>query len=284
MSVHWYPGHMAKTKRLIREQLRLCDLVFELADARIPESSRNPLLLEITAHKPRMLILTKPDLADPARTAKWLQIFNAQGVPALKFNAVRGGDSDVSAVTRAVRSLLESPAGKQKPVCRAVIVGIPNVGKSSFINRLTGKRAAQTGKVPGITRGKQWIRVNRRLELLDTPGTLWPKLGGPELGFKLAVTGAVPEEVFRREEVAGWLISWLRHNCPRALRQRYGLPAVPSATADALEVIGRRRGLLLPGGKADHDKTAAVVLKDYREGALGRFTLDIPGEGWGNDE
>ncbi|MEW6457954.1 MAG: ribosome biogenesis GTPase YlqF [Bacillota bacterium] len=283
MSVHWYPGHMAKTKRLIREQLRLCDLVFELADARIPQSSRNPVLNELTAHKPRILILTKPDLADPTRTGEWLEVFGTQGIPALKFNAVRGGESGIRTVMRTVRDLLKSPAGNRPRAYRAVTVGIPNVGKSSFINRLTGQRAAQTGKAPGITRGKQWIRVSRWMELLDTPGTLWPKLGSPAVGFKLAATGAIREEVFSREEVAGWLISWLQQNCPRALRQRYGLPAVPGDTADVLEVVGRKRGLLLPGGKVDHDKTAAVVLKEFREGALGRFTLDIPGEGRDDD-
>ncbi len=284
MSVQWYPGHMAKTKRLIREQLRLCDLVFELADARIPRSSRNPVLNELTVHKPRILILTKPDLADPALTREWLESFRAQGIPALKFNAVRGGEAGVRNVMSMVRDLLESPAGNRARAYRAMTVGIPNVGKSSFINRLTGQRVAHTGKIPGITRGKQWIRVNRWIELLDTPGTLWPKLDSPALGFKLAVTGAVREEVFSRQEVAGWLVSWMTRNCPRALRQRYDLPAVPGDVADVLEVVGRKRGLLLPGGKVDHEKTAAILLKDFREGTFGRITLDIPGEGWGDDE
>jgi ribosome biogenesis GTPase A len=274
MSVQWYPGHMAKAKRLIREQLRLCNLVFELADARIPRSSRNPALNDLIAHKPRILVLTKPDLADPALTRRWLELLNAGGTPVLKFNAARGGR--VENVFQAVRQLMDGATGDRIQACRAITVGIPNVGKSSFINRLTGQRVARTGKKPGITRGKQWIRISRRLELLDTPGTLWPRTDDPEVGYKLAATGAFPDEFVNREEVAGWLVSWITRHNPRALRKRYNLRVIPGEAADLLEVIGLKRGLLLPGGKVDHEKTAAMLIKDFRNGMLGRFTLDAP--------
>lgn len=267
---------MAKAKRLIREQLRLCDVVFELADARIPRSSRNPELNELVAHKPRVLVLTKPDLADPALTRRWLALLEEGGIPVLKFNAARGGRLDN--VFQAVQQALNGAAGgRPKDAFRAITLGIPNVGKSSFINRLTGQRVAATGRRPGITRGKQWIRVHRSLEILDTPGTLWPRTAdGPEVSYRLAVTGAIPDEVMDKEEVAAWLIAWISRNSPRSLGRRYDLPVLPGEPGDLLEIIGRRRGLLLPGGKVDQEKTAAMLIKDFRNGMLGRFTLDAP--------
>ncbi|MBE0467756.1 MAG: ribosome biogenesis GTPase YlqF [Candidatus Desulforudis sp.] len=273
MSVSWYPGHMVKAKRLIREQLRVCDLVFELADARIPESSRNPVLGELTAHKPRILVLTKPDLADPTLTRRWMDLLRDGPIPVLKFNAARGGRT--KNVFDAALAVLNA-AGDRPQAFRAVTVGIPNVGKSSFINRLTGQRVTQTGRRPGVTRGKQWIRINRWLELLDTPGTLWPRTCEAEVGYKLAVTGAIPDEAVDKREVAGWLISWIKQHNPRALIRRYELRAVPGEIGDLLEIIGLKRGLLLPGGKVDHEKTAAILIKDFRNGLLGRFTLDSP--------
>jgi ribosome biogenesis GTPase A len=276
MSVQWYPGHMAKAKRLIREQLRLCDVVFELADARIPRTGRNPVLDQMIAHKPRILVLTKPDLADPVLTRQWLDVLGQSGTLALKFNAVRGGR--VENVFQAVQRVLDGAGkGHTKGFFRAITVGIPNVGKSSFINRLTGQRVAAVGRQPGITRGKQWIKVNRWLEVLDTPGTLWPPTtSDPAVGYRLAATGAVPDEVVGKEEVAAWLIAWITENNPGALRKRYDLRVIPGEPVDLLEIIGLRRGLLLPGGKVDHEKTAAMLLKDFRNGMLGRFTLDVP--------
>jgi ribosome biogenesis GTPase A len=265
---------MAKAKRLIREQLRLCDLVFELVDARIPQSSRNPELGGLIAHKPRILILTKPDLADPAQTRRWLELLHNDGIPVLKFNATRGGR--VQNIFQAVHALLNGVAEGRPKAYRAMTVGIPNVGKSSFINRLTGQRVAQTGKRPGVTRGKQWIRINRWLELLDTPGTLWPRTDDFEVGYKLAATGAILKETADQQEVAGWLLSRIMRNNSRALKKCYDLRVVPGEVADLLDVIGLKRGLLLPGGKVDHEKTAAMLIKDFQEGMLGRFTLDAP--------
>ncbi|MDA8096670.1 MAG: ribosome biogenesis GTPase YlqF [Clostridia bacterium] len=273
MGVQWFPGHMAKTKRLIREQLRLCDAVFELLDARIPSSSRNPMIKEILGTKPRIVVLNKIDLAEPGQTRTWESVFIDEGHPVLKVDSVRG--TGIRAVTAVVQKAVPrtGTALLMRPL-RVMVVGIPNVGKSSFVNRLVGQRSARAGKRPGLTRGKQWIRVGRNIELLDTPGVLWAKFEDPEVGYRLAVTGAVREEVLDVEDVARWLLNWLLANSPTALKKRFDLRALPGECADLLDLIGIKRGLLLPGGRADRTKTAAALLKDFQEGRLGRFTLD----------
>lgn len=275
MGVQWFPGHMAKTRRLIAEQLKVCDVVFEILDARIPYSSRNPMINEILGSKPRVIVLNKADLADPGQTRKWEQVFVDEGFPVLRGDAIRGtGIRSVSAaVQKAVKQ--KRPLGLVRP-WRAMVVGTPNVGKSSFINRLAGRKAARTGRKPGLTRGRQWIRCGRSIELLDTPGVLWPKFEDPEVGYRLAATGAVKEEIVDVEDIARWLIRWLVANSPMALKKRFDLCALPREVDDLLELIGIRRGLLLPGGRADRVKTAAALLKDFQNGRLGRFTLDDP--------
>ncbi len=275
MGVQWFPGHMAKTRRLIAEQLKVCDVVFEILDARIPYSSRNPMINEILGSKPRVIVLNKADLADPGQTRKWEQVFVDEGFPVLRVDAIRGtGIRSVSAaVQKAVKQ--KRPLGLVRP-WRAMVVGTPNVGKSSFINRLAGRKAARTGRKPGLTRGRQWIRCGRSIELLDTPGVLWPKFEDPEVGYRLAATGAVKEEIVDVEDIARWLIRWLVANSPMALKKRFDLCALPREVDDLLELIGIRRGLLLPGGRADRVKTAAALLKDFQHGRLGRFTLDDP--------
>lgn len=275
MGVQWFPGHMAKTRRLIAEQLKVCDVVFEILDARIPYSSRNPMINEILGSKPRVIVLNKADLADPGQTRKWEQVFVDEGFPVLRVDAIRGtGIRSVSAaVQKAVKQ--KRPLGLVRP-WRAMVVGTPNVGKSSFINRLAGRKAARTGRKPGLTRGRQWIRCGRSIELLDTPGVLWPKFEDPEVGYRLAATGAVKEEIVDVEDIARWLIRWLVANSPMALKKRFDLCALPREVDDLLELIGIRRGLLLPGGRADRVKTAAALLKDFQNGRLGRFTLDDP--------
>lgn len=275
MGVQWFPGHMARTRRLIGEQLKVCDAVFELLDARIPFSSQNPLIKDILGPKPRVVVLNKADLADPGSTRVWEQVFLQAGLPVLRVDSVRGtGLRAVSgALQRAVRP--KRPRGRERPH-RVMVVGIPNVGKSSFINRLAGRKVARTGGRPGLTRGRQWVRCGRSIELLDTPGVLWPKFEDPEVGYRLAATGAVKEEVTDVEDVARWLVHWLLKNSPAALKKRYDLCALPRDGNELLKLIGIKRGLLLPGGRVDHAQTAVALLKDFQDGRLGRFTLDDP--------
>lgn len=273
MSIHWYPGHMQKARRTIREHLRACDVVLEVLDARIPHTSRNPDLNLLLGRRPRVVVLNKADLAEPAATRRWVEIINAGGHPAVPVRALDG--SGVPSLVRQVRRVLDvsgSVAAGRMP--RAMVVGIPNVGKSALINALAGRRVVGTGRGPGTTRGKQWIRVGSYFELLDTPGILWPRLGDAEVGYRLAAVGAIKEDVLPVREVALWLIEWLRRHHPLSLETRYGTGDLPGA--EMLQHIARRRGLLLPGGQLDEDRAALAILKDFREGRLGLITLDLP--------
>ncbi|MGC7846697.1 ribosome biogenesis GTPase YlqF [Desulforudis sp. 1088] len=275
MPVQWFPGHMAKARRQIKSQLKICDLVIELLDARIPRSSRNPSIDELLGAKPRVVVLNKVDLADAAMTRRWEKILAAGGDPVIQADSVKG--AGIRSVVEAILSIPQERL-KRRPggSLRAVVVGIPNVGKSSFINRLVGQRAARTGRRPGLTRGPQWIRIGGDVELLDTPGILWPKFDDPLVGLKLAATGAIKEEVFSCEEIAGWLLGWLAEKAPAALAQRYDLPSAPADTAEVLGAVGLKRGVLLPGGRVDLERAAALIIKDFQDGRLGRFTLDDP--------
>jgi len=264
---------MRKARRTIREHLRACDVVLEVLDARIPYTSRNPDLNALLGSKPRVVVLNKEDLADRVATSRWVRILEAGGHPAVPVCALDG--TGIGELVRKVRRVLEvagSVAAGRTP--RAMVVGIPNVGKSALINALTGRRVAATGCRPGITRGKQWIRVGPYFELLDTPGILWPRLGDAEVGFKLAAVGAVKEEVLPVREAALWLVEWLRRYHPVSLEARYG--AAHLSGAEMLQHIAHRRGFLLPGGRPDEDRAARAVLKDFREGQLGLVTLDLP--------
>ena len=231
MTIQWFPGHMAKTKRMIQEQLKLVDVVIELVDARLPISSRNPLLEQLVGDKkPRVIILNKEDLADPQRTAYWVNFFNQQsGCRAFAFNAATGKKQLIGRLKEALLDLTAekrermAQKGIRKQTVRCMIVGIPNVGKSTFINLIAGKKAAQTGDKPGVTRGTQWIRLDEDLELLDTPGILWPKFEDEEVGFRLAVTGAVSDEVFDHDEAALKLIAFLQQRYPKLLQERFKL-------------------------------------------------------------
>ncbi|MGB9803252.1 ribosome biogenesis GTPase YlqF [Desulfofundulus sp.] len=280
MSIQWYPGHMARARRLVQENLKLVDVVIELLDARIPASSRNPLIGQIVSGKPHLVVLNKKDLADPDLTGLWLEWFRKHGLLALAVDSTcREG---VAGVPMLVRRLVDDKIahqvarGRRPPDPRCMVVGIPNVGKSFFINALAGSRVARTGNRPGLTRGKQWIRLARGVELLDTPGVLWPKFEDPLVGLKLAATGAIREEVFDVEEVAAWLAEWLLRFSPTSLRERYHLEELPAQGYRLLELIGARRGLVGPGGVVDSYRAAVHLLKEFREGRLGRFTLDAP--------
>lgn len=284
MQVQWFPGHMAKTKRMIQEQLQLVDVVIELVDARLPVSSRNPLLEQLVGDKkPRVVILNKEDLADPQRTAYWVNYFNQQsGCRAFAFNAATGKKQLISRLKEALLDLTAekrermAKKGIRKQTIRCMIVGIPNVGKSTFINLIAGKKAAQTGDKPGVTRGTQWIRLDDDLELLDTPGILWPKFEDEAVGFRLAVTGAVSDEVFDHDEAALKLIAFLQQRYPKLLQERFKLEPemLEEEPLAILEQIGRNRGCLLKGGRIDYGKVSKGILIDFRQAKIGRITLE----------
>lgn len=284
MQVQWFPGHMAKTKRMIQEQLKLVDVVIELVDARLPVSSRNPLLEQLVGdQKPRVVILNKEDLADPQRTAYWVNQFNQQsGCRAFAFNAATGKKQLIGRLKEALLELTAekrermAKKGIRKQTVRCMIVGIPNVGKSTFINLIAGKKAAQTGDKPGVTRGTQWIRLDDDLELLDTPGILWPKFEDEAVGFRLAVTGAVSDEVFDHDEAALQLIAFLQQRYPQLLRERFKLDetVLTEEPLAILEQIGRNRGCLLKGGRIDYGKASKGILLDFRQAKIGRITLE----------
>ncbi|MGI6576287.1 MAG: ribosome biogenesis GTPase YlqF [bacterium] len=281
----WYPGHMAGARALVRENLKLVDLVMEVVDARIPFSSRNPELGPLIKAKPRLLVLNKADLADAGSTAKWEKWFSSQGIITVAIDALAGRGigqalKQVQKLAEPVMAKLKRSGRKYRPA-RLMVVGIPNVGKSSLINRLAAKKRAATGAKPGITRGKQWVRVEgeQGLELLDTPGILWPRTDNKKVLLRLAATGALPEEVFPGEEVALWLCEFFLQSAPQQLINRYQLDSLADKPEVLLAAIGARRGFLLPGGIVDRERTARMLLKEFQDGKLGRHTLEQPGEG-----
>lgn len=281
INIQWFPGHMAKAKRQVQEALKLVDVAVELLDARIPVSSGNPMIGQILEGKPRLIILNKSDLADPGQTKQWQKQLERDNVKVIAVDTLKGeGLKEVpKAAAALVAGQMEKLAakGRRPRAARCMVLGIPNVGKSSFINRLVGRRATKTGDLPGVTKGQQWIRIEGSLELLDTPGILWPKFEDPEVGFKLAVTGAVKEQVFDSYEVSLKLLKWLVENNPEKIKERYKLTKIEPGITDLLKSIGCRRGMLVSGGVVDELKAAHLILKEFREGILGRYTLDLPG-------
>lgn len=283
MHFQWYPGHMTKAKRAMQEDIKLVDLVIELLDARIPHASRNPDIDELGKNKYRLVVLNKSDLADEKLTALWEEFFREKGCTVIKTNARMS-----SAVKEIQKAILEACAEKierdrkrgilNRPV-RAMVVGIPNVGKSTLINSLAGRSAAKTGNRPGVTKGNQWIRLNKQVELLDTPGILWPKFEDQEIGMNLAFIGSMNDEILEAAELAASLISCLACMYPGALEKRYGV-LTEAKNMDlqqaygVLEEIARIRGCLMKGGELDVNKAAALVLDDFRSGRLGRITLE----------
>ena len=281
MNIQWYPGHMAKTRRMIVEQMKRMDAVCEILDARIPLSSRNPDVEELTADKPRLIVLNRTDLADPAATRQWAAYFRGKGYAVLEANAKAG--QGTGRFAGAVRELLAekiaayTERGQAGRTLRVMILGIPNVGKSTFINKVSGRKTAKAEDRPGVTRSKQWIAVDRSLELLDTPGMLWPKFEDPAVGMRLACTGAVRDEIVDLEELASHLMAYLGGQYPDALLQRYKVEAEPEdAGFTLLEKAGRKRGFLVRGGGVDTERMARILLDEFRGGRLGRFTLELP--------
>lgn len=278
-TIQWYPGHMVKARKLVQENLKLVDVVVELLDARIPMSSRNPQIDDILGQKPRIIVLNKTDLADKLQTDNWKKYFKDHtGYPCIRLDSQAGKGINTLITTAQdlaadVIAKIVAKGRKPRPV-RLMMVGIPNVGKSSLINRLAGKGSTKTGDRPGVTRGKQWIRVGRGLEMLDTPGILWPKFEDPEVGFKLGITGAIKDEIINIEQVTLKLIQWLSEEAPENLQARYKLENTDTDPADTLRKIGIKRGCLVSGGNVDTLKAAVVVLNEFRAGKIGLFTLD----------
>ena len=282
MNIQWYPGHMTKTRRQIEADLKQVDAVCEIVDARIPMSSRNPDIDSICANKPRIIVLNRSDLADPEATKRWIAWFKSRGMAALATDCK--SRKGISNFQPAVRSVLQekiqrdAAKGMNRPL-RIMIVGIPNVGKSTLINQISGRKGAKAENRPGVTRGKQWVTVDAGLLLLDTPGILWPKFEDPNVGMKLAYTGAVKEDIMDMEELACHLMEVLWKYYPDTVRARYKVE-MPSDTPGymLLEEAGRKRGYLLARGEINTERMARVLLDEYRSGKLGLFTFEEPEE------
>lgn len=283
--LQWFPGHMKKAQRLIEDNLKLVDVVIELLDARIPFSSANPMLAEIIKTKPRMIALNKIDLADPGMTKKWLNYFKAQGIIAVGIDSAKGRGMKqlVSAAEMLAKPKTEKfvAKGAKARAARCMILGIPNVGKSSLINRLAGAVKAKTADKPGVTRAKQWIKIGSNLDLLDMPGILWPKFEDKTVGLKLAFTGAINDDIYDREQVTALLLEVMRRDYAARLIERFKFKGeLPESGLDLLEAIGRKRGCLVKGGLVDLEKAQNIVLNEFRAGKLGLVTLDeVPAAG-----
>ena len=283
MLIQWFPGHMAKTKRLIIEHLKAVDVAAELLDARIPLSSANPMVEELLSGKPRIVILNKADLADPGMTKAWESYYKRKGVAAVSMSCGNGKDKKkfLRLIKEAAGPMLEKwkRRGLKTRSARIMILGIPNVGKSTLINFISGTAAARTANTPGHTRGKQWVRLSQGLDLLDTPGVLWPKFEDQVAALRLAATGAIAGDVFDADTVVPELMRVLARTAPDALREKYGIEDAAADTQILLAHAGKRRGCILPGGAIDYARTQTMILNDFRSGKLGRITLDaVPAE------
>ena len=284
MNLQWFPGHMAKTRRMISDNLKLVDVVVELLDARLPLSSRNPEIDKIAGDKPRVLVLNKADIADQKATEAWIEYFKNRGLIAIGVDSQSG--KGFSALAPAIDSVMKErferdrARGIQRHAVKLMVVGIPNVGKSSFINRLSGRSAAKTGDRPGITTTKQWIRIAGKYELLDTPGILWPKFESEEVARRIAFTGGIRDEIIDIEELACYLIEYLARNYPENLMERFKLNEedLELEMFDLLEQIGRKRGCVVSGGNIDTYRASAMVLDEFRSAKIGAITLEYPEE------
>ena len=283
MLIQWFPGHMAKTKRLIIEHLKAVDVAAELLDARIPLASANPMVEELLSGKPRIIILNKADLADPGMTKAWESYYKRKGVAAVSMSCGNGKDKKkfLRLIKEAASPMLEKwkRRGLKTRSVRIMILGIPNVGKSTLINFISGTAAARTANTPGHTRGKQWVRLSQGLDLLDTPGVLWPKFEDQVSALRLAATGAIAGDVFDADTVVPELMRVLARTAPDALREKYGIEDAAADPQILLAQAGKRRGCILPGGAIDYARAQTMILNDFRSGKLGRITLDaVPAE------
>ncbi|MDD1501210.1 MULTISPECIES: ribosome biogenesis GTPase YlqF [unclassified Lysinibacillus] len=282
MTIQWFPGHMAKARREVTEKLKLVDIIFELIDARLPLSSRNPMIDEVINQKPRLLILNKSDMADEHETRKWVEYFAQRGHKAVAINSLEG--KGLQQVTKAAQEILKEKFDRMKSrgmkprAIRAMIVGIPNVGKSTLINRLAKKNIAKTGNTPGVTKAQQWIKVGKELELLDTPGILWPKFEDQEVGFKLALTGAIKDTITNMEDLAVYGLRFLSVHYPARMEERYGFQFIHEDLVETFDHIGKLRRVFGPGGEIDYDQVAQLVVRDIRGLQLGKLTFDFVDE------
>ena len=286
MNINWYPGHMAKTKRQIIEDMKLVDVVIELLDARIPKSSRNPDIQGMLKNKKKIVILNKSDLADEKETKKWIEYFKKKNILAIDVDSNQG--KGIKQVSQAIEKIMEdelkiqNSKGRIRKTIRVMIVGIPNVGKSSFINRISKKTTMTVGNKPGVTRQKQWIRIGNQIELLDTPGVLWPKFESEEVGLNLAYTGSIKEEILEKTEIAYNLLKFLDENYSNDLYAKYKISEQdideikdnPQYTLELMYLIGKKRGALISGGNIDEEKVAKIILDDFKNGKIGKITLE----------
>ncbi|WP_195311855.1 ribosome biogenesis GTPase YlqF [Ligilactobacillus salivarius] len=274
--IQWFPGHMAKALRQVKENLKSVDIVLELVDARLPESSRNPQLAEVLQDKPSIIVLTKMDLADPAETKRWIDYYESMGQPAI---AVNSNSGNLKIIEKKIKEILadklqsRKEKGIQNQKLRAMCIGIPNVGKSTLLNHLVKKNVAQTGNRPGVTKAQQWLKAGKDLQLLDTPGILWPKFEDPLVGKKLALTGAIKDTLYAKDDVALYAVEHFIHTNPDALAQRYRLTQseLEDTTVETLLAITRNMGF-----KEDYDRASERLIFEIRKGKLGRYTLDKP--------
>ena len=283
MNIQWFPGHMTKTQRMMEENIKLIDIIIEIVDARLPLSSRNPKIDEIAGNKPRLLLLNKSDIADPEITAQWEEYFLAKGIPTAVISST--GNKKLNFIFSKCRQILADKIQKEKEKgitnrsVKVMIVGVPNVGKSSLINKLSGRKSAITGDRPGVTKGKQWIRLDNGIELLDTPGILWPKFEDAQVGKKLAFTGAIKDEIMDIEELDCHLLTFFRDNYPSRLTERYKMTDFEDMEPyDMLIMLGRKRGFVISGGETDTERAAKILLDEFRGAKLGNITLEKPSD------
>ena len=282
MTIQWFPGHMAKARRQVQENLKLVDIIFELVDARLPLASRNPMIDEVINQKPRLLILNKFDMADDQETKRWIAYFEERGHKAVAINSFEG--KGLQAVNKAAQEILKEKWDRMKAkgmkprAIRAMIVGIPNVGKSTLINRLAKKNLAKTGNTPGVTKAQQWIKVGKEIELLDTPGILWPKFEDKEIGYKLALTGAIKDTITNMEDLAVYGLRFLALHYPERMKERYGIDFVSEELVETFDQIGKLRRVYAQGGEIDYDQVAVLIVRDIRDLNLGKLTFDFVDE------
>lgn len=280
MAIQWFPGHMAKAKREVEEKLKLVDFVIELVDARAPLSSENPMLHQVLQNKDKMVVLMKRDLADPVKTDEWLNFYRNKDIRAIAVDAKN--KEDIKKLIKLAKELGQKKMNKliakgiQPGAHRAMIIGIPNVGKSTLINRLANKKAAKTGDRPGITKQQLWIKIGKDFELLDTPGILWPKFEDQTVGYRLAAIGTIKDQVLSLQDIVVFAIRYMQEHYPALLFERYGITSEMQDMVEAFETIGKKYGALESGGEVNYDKVSDILLRDLRTGKLGRITLEEP--------
>lgn len=273
-NINWYPGHMKKTRELIEANLKMVDLVIETVDARIPVSSRNPIIDQLVGGKKRIIVLNKSDLSDPFANDSWTDVLKKNGSTVLQMNCMKGqGVNQLFKILDRFQREKDEERTLKKPL-RMMIVGVPNVGKSSMINRLTGKKSAKTGDKPGVTKGKQWLSLSNGMQLLDTPGILWPKFEDPEAGLNLAFCGSIKDEILDVADLALELIKKLQKEYPKELMDRYKLSELAETPLENMEAIALKRGFILPGKRIDYERCGKTVLDEFRSGAIGNITLE----------